>query len=64
LQALRARHDVDISVQGGWTIVNDRANNTLWSFAPEGNPAYRAEGGAEARPCASDGTGSRSIQFY
>jgi hypothetical protein len=42
LGALRARSDVRISVQGGWTIADDRANNTLWSFAPEGYPAYPA----------------------
>jgi hypothetical protein len=30
------------SVQGGWTVADDHANNTLWSFAPEGYPAYPA----------------------
>jgi hypothetical protein len=42
LEALRARSDVQTSVQGGWTIVNDRANATLWSFTPQGSPAYPA----------------------
>jgi len=42
LQALRTRPDIVISVQGGWTIAEDGANQTLWSFAPEGNSAYPA----------------------
>jgi hypothetical protein len=42
LEALRGRPDVRISVQGGWTIADDRANNTVWSFSPEGYPAYPA----------------------
>jgi len=42
LDALRARSDVAISVQGGWTIADDRSHSTLWSFAPVGYPAYPA----------------------
>jgi hypothetical protein len=42
LEALRARSDIQTSVQGGWTIVDDRANATLWSFSPQGYPAYPA----------------------
>src|SRR4030095_746887 len=42
LQALKARKDVSISVQGGWTIVDDRAASTLWSFTPPGHPAHPA----------------------
>ncbi len=42
LEALRARSDVSISVQGGWTIVNDNAANTIWSFTPANHPANPA----------------------
>ena len=42
LEALKARSDVKISVQGGWTIVEDRAASTYWSFTPPGHPAYPA----------------------
>ena len=42
LDALRARKDVTISEQQGWTIVNDPASMTLWSFVPKDNPAYPA----------------------
>ena len=40
LADLHSRADVKFSVQNGWTIVEDRANFTLWSFTPEGDPAY------------------------
>jgi hypothetical protein len=42
LKALRARPNVEISVQGDWTIVDEPANYTLWSFAPKGHAAYPA----------------------
>src|ERR1700741_129042 len=42
LAALEDRPDVTRSLQGGWTIVEDRAADTLWSFAPPGHPAYPA----------------------
>src|SRR6266446_346416 len=42
LEALKARSDVSISVQGGWTIVDDRPNDTLWSFTPSNHPAHPA----------------------
>ena len=42
LEALRARSDVKITVQGGWTIVSDPNSNTLWSFTPSGHPAHPA----------------------
>lgn len=42
LQDLTHRTNFDVSVQGGWTVVQDRANATLWSFAPPNNPAYPA----------------------
>jgi hypothetical protein len=42
LEALKARNDVSISVQGGWTIVDDRGAATLWSFTPSDHAAYPA----------------------
>jgi hypothetical protein len=42
LQALRALPGATVSVQAGWTIVDDKASHTLWSFSPESDPAYPA----------------------
>lgn len=42
LKDLRARPGVGMTVQNGWTIANDSAGPTLWSFAPVGHPAYPA----------------------
>ena len=42
LEDLRSKPGVEVSDQGGWTIVSDRSNSTLWSFAPPGNAAYPA----------------------
>jgi hypothetical protein len=42
LGAMRARKDVKASVQGGWTVVTEQDGLTLWSFTPEGHPAYPA----------------------
>jgi ribonuclease HI len=42
LKALRTKPNVAISVQGDWTIVDEPANYTLWSFAPEGHASYPA----------------------
>ena len=42
LESLRARSEVSISVQGGWTIVDDRSTNALWSFTPPNHPAHPA----------------------
>ena len=42
LEALRARPGVNISVQSGWTVIEDRANLTVWSFTPSGHRAYPA----------------------
>jgi len=41
-QALQARPDVVFSAQNGWVVAQDRANHTIWTFAPAGNPAYPA----------------------
>lgn len=40
LAALRNRPGVQISQQGGWTIVSDPASRTLWSFTPPEHPAH------------------------
>jgi hypothetical protein len=40
LAALRKRDVVKFSVQQGWTIAEEQAAMSLWSFAPPGNPAY------------------------
>ena len=40
LDSLRAKSDVTQSVQSGWTIFEDRAALTIWSFAPSDDPAY------------------------
>lgn len=39
---LHSRPEVKFSVQNGWTIAQDedRGHFTLWSFPPEGDPAY------------------------
>ncbi len=42
MEALRARKDVRISVQAGWTVVIEKNGLTLWSFTPQGHPAYPA----------------------
>jgi hypothetical protein len=42
LEALKARSDVKVTVQNGWTIVEDRAGNAFWSFTPSGHPAHPA----------------------
>ena len=40
LDALKATPGVEIRENQGWTIVNDQANRTLWSFTPVGHPAH------------------------
>jgi len=42
LEALRVRDDVKISMQGGWTIMEEQIVNTIWSFTPPGHPAHPA----------------------
>jgi len=42
LGALRAKSNVRISVQGGWTIVDDREDRAIWSFTPSNHPAHPA----------------------
>ena len=40
LAALEANPNVQISVQGGWTIASDEGTKTIWSFAPKNDPSY------------------------
>jgi len=40
LTALRAKPGVSFSEQGGWTIAEERASSTLWSFTPASHPAH------------------------
>ncbi|WP_342113945.1 DUF4019 domain-containing protein [Pseudoduganella sp. OTU4001] len=42
LEALKARADVTITVQDGWTVADDKANGTLWSFTQAGHAAHPA----------------------
>ena len=42
LNALRAREDVNISVESGWTIITEPGGLTIWSFSPPDQPAYPA----------------------
>lgn len=42
LEALRARSDVKIRQESGWTIITEGEGLVLWSFTPPGHPAYPA----------------------
>ena len=44
LSALKIKVGVSVSVQGGWTIVEDseKGNMVLWSFTPSSHPAHPA----------------------
>lgn len=42
LDDLKRRPGVVITTQAGWTVANDKAAQTLWSFPPLGYPAYPA----------------------
>jgi hypothetical protein len=39
LAAMHAKPGVKVSVQDGWTIIEDRADSAIWSFTPAGHPA-------------------------
>jgi hypothetical protein len=41
-EALRRKSGVKVINQGGWTIIDDPSDKTIWSFAPPGYPAYPA----------------------
>ena len=40
LEALRGKSGVKISVQSGWTVIEDKSTLSLWSFTPPGHAAY------------------------
>jgi hypothetical protein len=40
LKDLHSKPDVNFSEQNGWVIADDRSHFTVWTFAPEGDPAY------------------------
>jgi hypothetical protein len=42
LAALRAKPGVKISIQDGWTMIEDTPAYTLWAFVPASDPAYPA----------------------
>ena len=42
LKALHLKAGVVFSMENGWLIATDEAAYTIWSFAPEGYPAYPA----------------------
>src|ERR1700744_2245557 len=42
VEVLRTKPGVNVSVQSGWTVIEDRANLSLWSFTPPGHRAYPA----------------------
>ncbi|TKB45369.1 molecular chaperone DnaJ [Thalassotalea mangrovi] len=44
LTALKEKPDTKLSVQGGWTIIEDKedGNFVLWSFTPESHEAHPA----------------------
>lgn len=40
MAALKAKEGVEFSIVNGWAVATDNAARTVWSFAPEGYPAY------------------------
>jgi len=42
LTGLRSQPSVAFSTENGWLIATDEAAYTIWSFAPQGYPAYPA----------------------
>ena len=58
LRDLRSRRGVTITNQGGWTVVDDRENLTLWSFTPPGHPAHPA---GVKRTIVKDSSGNVSV---
>jgi hypothetical protein len=60
LNDLRTRHDIVFSSQGGFTVVTDRASNTIWVFTSEGQPAYSA---AIKREFVTNSQGGTTLQM-
>jgi hypothetical protein len=42
LADLKAKQGVEIRVQDGWTIIDDKAAHATWAFVPAGHPGYPA----------------------
>jgi hypothetical protein len=42
LEGMRVKSGTRSSVQDGWTVVEDSATKSIWSFAPQGHPAHPA----------------------
>ena len=44
LQAMKNKEGTKLSIQGGWTIIEDKedSNMVLWSFTPESHAAHPA----------------------
>ncbi|GAA0552686.1 hypothetical protein GCM10009098_20490 [Rheinheimera aquimaris] len=44
LNALKSKEGTNLSIQGGWTIIEDKedSNLVLWSFTPDSHPAHPA----------------------
>ncbi|OEC35682.1 molecular chaperone DnaJ [Pseudomonas sp. 21C1] len=44
LKALKSKEGINLSSQGGWTIIEDKedSNLVLWSFTPDSHPAHPA----------------------
>jgi hypothetical protein len=40
LAAVSSRPGVEVTIENGWTIVADLNAHEIWSFAPQGHPAY------------------------
>ena len=40
LSDLRLKSGVKATVESGWTIIEDPSTLSLWSFVPQGHPAY------------------------
>jgi hypothetical protein len=42
LEAIRTKSGAKVTIQSGWTVVQDEASTTVWSFTPPSHPAYPA----------------------
>lgn len=61
LKALRVKGGIQISMENGWLIATDERAYTIWSFAPEGYPAYPAVVKRQAIPRAGGSTVQMSV---
>lgn len=60
LAALKAKPGVTFAEQDGWTIATDDADNAVWSFPPQQDPAYPA---VVRRQMTAGPKGSVSVQM-